>query len=192
MIGEDDLVNVSDINQFLYCPRRFYYIAYFDTIEMNYFLKDGQLKHWNQSRRGGWIRELYLKSKRLGLHGKIDILETKNIRDFGCVLTPIERKHGSSYYDNDEIQLAAYCMLLEDYLEEPVQMGYLYLFGTNERYAITITDWHREKVFEITEAIRNMNLDSIPDFADNPNKCKNCSVVQYCMPLETKLLEKRK
>ena len=159
---------------------------------MNYYLKDGQSKHWNQSRRGGWIREFYIKSERLGLHGKIDVLETKNIRDSGCVLTPIERKRGSSYYDNDEIQLAAYCMLLEEYLEEPVRLGYLYLFGTNERYAITITDWHREQVLTITEAIRKMSLDSIPDFASNPNKCKKCSVVQYCMPYETKLLEARK
>lgn len=192
MIGEDDFVNVSDINQYLYCPRRFYYISYFDTIEMNYYLKDGQSKHWNQSRRGGWIREFYIKSERLGLHGKIDVLETKNIRDSGCVLTPIERKRGSSYYDNDEIQLAAYCMLLEEYLEEPVRLGYLYLFGTNERYAITITDWHREQVLTITEAIRKMSLDSIPDFASNQNKCKKCSVVQYCMPYETRLLEARK
>jgi len=192
MIGEDDFVNVSDINQYLYCPRRFYYISYFDTIEMNYYLKDGQSKHWNQSRRGGWIREFYIKSERLGLHGKIDVLETKNIRDSGSVLTPIERKRGSSYYDNDEIQLAAYCMLLEEYLEEPVRLGYLYLFGTNERYAITITDWHREQVITITEAIRKMSLDSIPDFTSNLNKCKKCSVVQYCMPYETKLLEARK
>jgi CRISPR-associated exonuclease Cas4 len=192
MIREDDLVNVSDINQFLYCPRRFYYISYFDTIEMNYYLKDGQLKHWNQSRRGGWIREFYIKSERLGLHGKIDVLEIKNIRSSGPILTPIERKRGSSYYDNDEIQLAAYCMLLEEYLEEPVRLGYLYLFGTNERYAITITDWHTEKVLTITQAIRNMQLNSIPDFTSNPKKCKNCSVVQYCMPYETRLLEARK
>jgi CRISPR/Cas system-associated exonuclease Cas4 (RecB family) len=57
-------------------------------------------------------------------------------------LTPVERKHGTPFFDNDEVQLAAYCMLLEDYLGEPVQMGYL--FGTNERYAITITDWHHK------------------------------------------------
>jgi CRISPR-associated exonuclease, Cas4 family len=189
MFGEDDFVNVGDINQFLYCPRRFYYINYFDTIEMNYYLRDGQLKHKNQSRRGGWTRELYIRSNKLGLHGKIDVLEVKNIRTSGVVLTPIERKRGSSYYDSDEIQLAAYCMILEDYLGEPVRMGYLYLFGTNERYAITITDWHREKVLEVTHAIRNMTIDTIPDFADNPNKCKNCSAVQYCMPLETKMLE---
>lgn len=188
MFGEDEPVNVGDLNQFLYCPRRFYYINYFDTIEMNYYLRDGQLKHKNQSRRGGWTREFYLKSDRLGLHGKIDVLETKSFRSSETVLTPIERKRGSSYHDNDEVQLAAYCMLLEDYLDEPVRMGYLYLFGTKERYAITITDWHREKVLEVAEAIRNMKIGEIPDFADNPNKCKKCSTVQYCMPLETTIL----
>ncbi len=186
----DELVNIGHINQYLYCPRRYYYINYFDTIEMNFYLKDGQLKHENQSRRGGWIRELYLKSEKLGIHGKIDVLESKNIKSIGTTLTPIERKRGSSYHDNDEVQLAAYCMLLEDYLGEPVRMGYLYLFGTNERYAITITDWHREKVLQVVQAIRNMTLDNIPEFVDNPNKCEKCSTVQYCLPEETKMLEK--
>ena len=171
----DELVNIGHINQYLYCPRRYYYITYFDTIEMNFYLKDGQLKHQNQSRRGGWIRELYLKSEKLGIHGKIDVLESKNIKSVGTTLTPIERKRGSSYHDNDEVQLAAYCMLLEDYLDEPVRLGYLYLFGTNERYAITITDWHREKVLQVVQAIRNMTLDNIPEFVDNPNKCEKCS-----------------
>ena len=186
----DEPVNIGHINQYLYCPRRYYYINYFDTIEMNFYLKDGQLKHQNQSRRGGWIRELYLKSEKLGIHGKIDVLESKNIKSVGTTLTPIERKRGSSYHDNDEVQLAAYCMLLEDYLDEPVRMGYLYLFGTNERYAITITDWHREKVLQVVLAIRNMTLDNIPEFVDNPNKCEKCSTVQYCLPEETKMLER--
>jgi CRISPR-associated exonuclease Cas4 len=185
----DELVNAGDINQYLYCSRRYYYINYFDTIEMNLCLKDGLLKHDNQSRRGGWIREFYIRSEKLGLQGKIDVLESKNIMSAGTTLTPIERKRGSSYHDNDEVQLAAYCMLLEDYLGEPVKMGYIYLFGTNERYAITITDWHRQKVSQVVEAVRNMTLDRIPDFADNPNKCEKCSTVQYCMPEETRMLE---
>jgi CRISPR-associated exonuclease Cas4 len=186
----DELVNAGHINQYLYCPRRYYYINYFDTIEMNFYLRDGQLKHENQSRKGGWIREFYIKSEKLGMHGKIDVLESKNIKSIGTTLTPIERKRGSSYHDNDEVQLAAYCMLLEDYLGEPVKMGYLYLFGTNERYAITITDWHRNKVLDVMEAIRNMSLNKIPDFADNPKKCGKCSTVQYCLPEETRMLEK--
>jgi CRISPR-associated exonuclease Cas4 len=185
----DELVNAGHINQYLYCPRRYYYINYFDTIEMNFYLRDGQLKHENQSRKGGWIREFYIKSEKLGMHGKIDVLESKNIRSIGTTLTPIERKRGSSYHDNDEVQLAAYCMLLEDYLDEPVRLGYLYLFGTNERYAITITDWHRNKVLEVVQAIRSMRLDRIPDFADNPKKCEKCSTAAYCLPEETRMLE---
>ncbi len=185
----DEFVNIGFINQYLYCPRRFYYINYFDTIEMNRYLKDGLIKHANMSRRGGWIKELYIKSEKLCIHGKIDVVETKNIRSSGIVMIPIERKRGSSYHDNDEVQLAAYCMLLEDYLGEPVRMGYLYLFGTNERYAITITDWHRNKVLQVVEAIRNMSLDKIPDFADNPKKCKKCSTAAYCLPEETRMLQ---
>jgi len=192
MLKEDELVNVSDVNQFLYCPRRYYYISYFDTIEMNYFLRDGQIKHRNQSRKGGWVREFYVQSEKLGIHGKIDVLEVKKIRGEGYSFVPIERKRASSYYENDEIQLAAYCMLLEEYLDGPVRMGYIYLFGTNERYAIQITEWHRQAVLDTISAIQNMKLNNIPDFADNLNKCKKCSVIQYCMPFETKILEKIK
>jgi CRISPR-associated exonuclease Cas4 len=70
-----------------------------------------------------------------------------------------------------------------------VRLGYLYLFGTNERYAITITDWHRNKVLEVVQAIRSMSLDRIPDFADNPKKCEKCSTAAYCLPEETRMLQ---
>lgn len=177
------LVNTSDLNQYLYCPRRLYYLMFYHTQGLNFVLADGRSKHAHQSRRGQWYREMYLRSEKLHLHGKIDLLEGKT------KLTPVERKHGTSFFDNDEVQLAAYCMLLEDYLDEPVRMGYLYLFGTNERYAITITDWHRNKVVQVVEAIRNMSLDKIPDFADNPKKCEKCSTAAYCLPEETRMLE---
>lgn len=186
---EDELVNVGDINQYLYCPRRYYYINYFDTIEMNYYLKDGQIKHEMQSRRGGWIKELYLRSDRLGLHGRIDVVEVKNVLSRGEVLTPIERKRGTSYHENDVIQLAAYCMLLEEFLDRPVRLGYIYLFGNNERYAIKITDDHRSRVIQVVNAIRSMSIDRIPGFVENRNKCEKCSTSQYCMPEETEILE---
>lgn len=179
-----EMVNVSDLNQYLYCPRRLYYLMFYDTQEINFYLADGRSKHNNKGRRGGWYKEIYLRSEKLLLHGKIDLLEGKT------TLTPVESKHGDSYYENDEIQLAAYCMLLEDYLEEPIEFGYLHLFDTNERYAIQITEWHRKTVLDTITAIQKMKLDKIPDFAENLNKCKKCSVIQYCMPFETKILEK--
>jgi CRISPR-associated exonuclease Cas4 len=63
---KDELINVSAINQYLYCPRRYWYIEFFDTIGMNYPLRDGLVKHENKSLRGDWIEELILKIVRSG------------------------------------------------------------------------------------------------------------------------------
>jgi CRISPR-associated exonuclease Cas4 len=180
----DDLVNISDLNQYLYCPRRLYYLIFYQTQGLNVYLADGRALHNRQSRRGGWYREVYLRSEDLHMHGKIDIIERA-----GDAIVPVERKHGSRYYENDQVQLAAYAMLLEEYLGEPVPAGYLYLYETNTRHPIEITDSLRGRVVTTVEKIRSMKVDEIPAFSDNPNKCRKCSAVTYCMPYEVRLLE---
>lgn len=177
-----DLVNISDLNQFLYCPRRLYYLMFFKIQGINVYLADGRGMHARQGRRGGWYREVYLKSERLGLHGRIDLIDMRN----GAV--PVERKRGYAYYENDLVQLAAYAMLLEEYLSEPVPRGYLYLYGTNERHPIEITEGLRRKVVDTVADIRAMRIDGIPMFCENPRKCGKCSVVGYCMPYEARIL----
>ena len=32
----DELINVSDLNQYQYCPRRYWYLHFFDTQGRNY------------------------------------------------------------------------------------------------------------------------------------------------------------
>jgi len=149
------LVNASMLNQYLYCPRRFWYILFYDTQGNNYYRTDGKSKHKNQSKRGGWTLEIYVESGDLGLKGKIDVLEDREE-------IPVERKRGDEYYPNDEIQLAAYCMLLEENIDERVDEGVIYLFGTDQRHRIRITDWHRSKVKEVTEKIRRMDPETPP------------------------------
>lgn len=186
-VGEE-LINVSALQEFVYCPRRHYYQRYHNQIDPQYELVDGRSKHANQSGRGGWIIERYFKSESLGLHGKIDLIEDGN------TLTPVERKRAESgaYYESDEIQLAGYCMLLADAIDEPVNIGYIYLYSTDERHAIHITEHHRDTVEEILSRIRSMTVEDIPPFTDNPNKCDACSARHYCMPGETALLEPEK
>jgi len=184
--SDEDLVHVSALNEYVYCPRRYYYQRYYDAMGTPYELVDGRSKHEHTQRRGGWIQERYFRSERLGLHGKIDLLET----DDGA-LTPVERKRAESgaYYDSDEVQLAGYCMLLEDAIDEPVNVGYIYLFSTDTRHSIQITQQHREAVRAIVDRIRSMNMETIPDIADNQSKCDACSAREYCMPAETAKLE---
>lgn len=183
---KEDLVHVSALQEFVYCPRRYYYQRYHDQIGTPYELVDGRSKHDRQSKRGGWVTERYIWSEDIGMHGRIDLIES----DRGS-LTPIERKRAESgdYYPSDVVQLAGYCMLLEKELGEPVNVGYIYLYSTDQRHAIRISDDYRRTVIEIIDRIRSMSVGSVPPFTDNPSKCNGCSARHYCMPEETAILE---
>ncbi|MFB6158824.1 MAG: CRISPR-associated protein Cas4, partial [Candidatus Nanohalobium sp.] len=125
------------------------------------------MKHESQSDRGGWVKEQYFSSEDLGLQGKIDIIDEKKQEAI-----PVERKRGEQYYYNDEIQLAAYCMLFEQATGEKISEGTIYLYGTDQRLSILIEEHHREKVKETIEKMRNLNPDNPPPIIDNRNKCK--------------------
>jgi len=184
-LDREELVQVQDINQFVYCPRRLYYQTFLDTVGRSYEFVDGRTSHENASRRGGWTNEMYLRSEMHGLHGKIDVIEDDE------TLTPIERKRAESgsYYESDELQLAGYCMLLEDNIPGSVNVGYIYTESNDQRHTVRIRDWHREQVHEIVSIIDSMTVDNIPPLTDNPSKCEACSVRSYCMPEETARLE---
>lgn len=185
----DSLVNVSDLNQFAYCPRRYWYLHFYDTQGRNYERVEGKTTHENQSSRGGWLNELYLESERIGLKGKIDVLELDDGRT-----VPVERKRAESgdFYWSDEVQIAGYCMLLEDYLDEIVHEGAIYLYETDQRMHVPITENHRREVRELIDTMRNLDPHDVPQLVDNPDKCEACSTRHYCMPEETAVLEPEK
>lgn len=185
----NELVNVSDLNQYQYCSRRYWYLHFFDTQGRNYYRIEGKTKHENKSTRGNWLNELYLESESLGLKGKIDVLDLEDGRT-----VPVERKRAGTgdYYRNDEVQIAGYCMLLEDHIGEPVREGAIYFYETDQRMHVPITEDHRVTVQETVEAMRSMSADEVPSLTDNPNKCQKCSARSYCMPAETAALEPEK
>jgi len=182
----EELINISDLNQYTYCPRRYWYLHFYDTQGRNYERIEGKTKHQNQGSRGDWLNELYLESQALGLKGKIDVLDLE-----GAQAVPVERKRAESgqYYRSDKIQLAGYCMLLEEHLGEPVREGAIYLYETDQRMHVTITEDHRQAVREQIEQMQSMTVDTVPPLTDNPSKCEACSARTYCMPEETAMLE---
>ena len=185
----DEFVNVADLNQYTYCARRYWYLHFYDTQGRNYERIDGKTKHENKSTRGNWLNELYLESEKLSLKGKIDVLDLENTKAL-----PVERKRAESgqFYKSDEVQLAGYCMLLEEHLGEPVREGVIYLYETDQRMHIPITSQHRDTVEDIIHNIQSMTVNKIPSLTDNPKKCEKCSTREYCMPAETAKLEPEK
>jgi CRISPR-associated exonuclease Cas4 len=184
-LSKEELVNVSAINQFLYCPRRYWYIYFYDSIGKNHQFKDGIVKHENKAKRGNWTEEIYLESTDIGLKGKIDILEDEE-------LVPVERKRGEKYYDNDIMQVAGYCYLLEKCTGKSVDSGIIYLYKTDQRVRIPFDPVKKKEIRKIISEIHDITSDSPPPFTDNPNKCKKCSTREYCMPAETAKLEPEK
>ena len=179
----EEMVNVSDLNQYLYCPRRYWYLHFYDTQKENFYKIDGKLKHENKAQRGSWTNEIYIESEKLGLKGKVDVLDEKS-----SATIPIERKRGENYGYNDEIQLAGYCMLLSKNTGEKIREGAIYLYETDQRIHIVITEDHKAEVFKIVTKITSMSPGEPPPFTNNPAKCEKCSTRKYCMPKESKTL----
>jgi len=123
------------------------------------------------------------------LKGKIDVLDLEDGRTI-----PVERKRAESgdYYWSDEVQIAGYCMMLEEHLDERAREGAIYLYETDQRMHVSITENHKEEVQEQVEQMRNLSVDDIPSLVDNRNKCPSCSARKYCMPKETAILEPEK
>jgi len=63
-----------------------------------------------------------------------------------------------------------------------VNVGYIYLYSTDTRHSVRITQDHRETVQEILRRIRAMSVDSIPSLTQSQSKCEACSARTYCMP----------
>jgi len=125
-----------------------------------------------------------LKCEELGIKGKIDVVEDDEFP------VPIERKRAKNgeYYKNDELQLAGYCLLLEGNLDINIPYGYIYLYSTDERHKIEMTPTRIKKAKEIINKIKKMDIENIPGYVSNSNKCEKCSVRKYCMPEESKIL----
>lgn len=179
---ERNLVNVSAINQYLYCPRRYWYIYFYNTIGENYQFIDGVKKHEHKSKKGGWTEEIYLESTEIGLKGKIDILKDEE-------LVPVERKRGGQYYENDVLQVAGYCYLLEKCTGETVNTGIIYLHENDRRVRIPFDQVKKEEISQLISEIHEVVPEDPPPLVDNPNKCEKCSTREYCMPEETAKLE---
>jgi len=172
------------LNQYLYCPRRYWYYRFYDAGDRSPDLVEGNALHDGQSRTAEQYREQYFSAPSLGLHGKVDLVEVDN----EDTLVPVERKRARKgrYYWNDEVQLAGYCLLVAVASGlDTVPDGYIYLYSTDERHRIEVTDEHRTAVTETVESIKALSPTVPPELVENPNKCRGCSVRHECLPAVT-------
>jgi len=128
------------------------------------------------------LSEQYFKSTKLKLSGIIDVLEMHDI-DGKITYVPIELKTGKypdkGMWEGHKIQLAAYMLLLEDD-GKPVNEAAIKYRGAEKRI-LQMNTFLKEEVLDLVDKTDKI-LTSLepPDYTDNKNKCKSCSVKETC------------
>jgi CRISPR-associated protein Cas4 len=120
-----------------------------------------------------YFSEFPLISEKLQLKGRVDrIMFSENM------IVPFELKtrNADKVYDSDEIQLAAYSLLLEEKFQKPINLGILE--AGNKKHEVIISKEAKEKVIKLTEEIHSLLLP--PSYPSNFSKCQNCSLKEEC------------
>jgi CRISPR-associated exonuclease Cas4 len=186
-------VSISALNDFLYCNRR---CALHRLEEMwvdNVWTVTGTLAHeiaddpgYRQTAEGARIeRALPLFSEKLGLIGKADIVEFWPSPQAGGrdVPLPVDYKLGKRRkWDNDDVQLCAQALCLEEMVGVAVPRGAIYHVKTRRRREVEFTESLRQLTLETIENVRALLLADVVPPAELKPQCEGCSVHAICVP----------
>ncbi|MBN8429192.1 MAG: CRISPR-associated protein Cas4 [Xanthomonadales bacterium] len=182
-----DPIPISALNHWVYCPRRCGLIHMEGEFTDNRHTARGNAEHervdrvsYETSKRGARMEyALPVWSERLGLIGKCDAVE---FWPDGTVY-PVEFKHGPKRkWLNDDLQLAAQAMCLQEMLGRPVMQGAIFHASSHRRREVSITPALRELVIQTAEAIRQMLAAGRLPPPVNDARCKECSLQEICQP----------
>lgn len=185
---DEELIMISAIEHYSYCPRQCALIHVEQTYDENLYTLRGNRVHERVDKVASELatgddlnrieRALPIWSQRLGLIGKADVVEFH-----GNVPYPVEYKYGSRRVkEHDDLQVCAQAICLEEITGQAVPKGAIYHFSSRHRREVVFTDIMRGKVEEITLKIREMKAAAIVPPATHNKKCKNCSLINSCLP----------
>ena len=189
----DDLLFLSALNHYLYCPRRCALIHIEQIWEENVFTAEGRIMHEkvdtaNRESRGN-IRIEYgvpMRSLRLGLIGKADAVEFHKHGE-KWIPFPVEYKRGKSKLDNcDRVQLCAQAICLEEMMNIEIQDGALFYGQTRRREDVVFDEKLRRETEEAAKKVHELIESGITPKAEYSAKCKKCSLVEICLPKASK------
>lgn len=183
---DETSIPISALNHYAYCPRRCALVHIEQTYDENLYTLRGRHLHerTDQPQESGWEagirveRALPLWSKRLGLIGKADVVEFRGETPY-----PVEYKSGPNrQFDNDDLQLCAQAMCLEEMTGQSVPRGAIYHHSSRKRREVEFTPALRARVVAVTDAIRIMLQAKHLPAPVNDNRCTHCSLRESCMP----------
>jgi CRISPR-associated exonuclease Cas4 len=185
-VGPTAVLPLSLVNDFLYCPRRAALKGIEGAWGENIHTTIGTLAHEHADLPGYEIaagvtllRALPVFSGRLGFSGKCDIVE----RHADGSLHPVEYKKGRRRrFDNDDAQLCAQALCLEEMTGRPVADGAIFFAATKRRRAVVFTPALRRLTEDAIAAVHALlGSGAVPPAIYKP-ACAECSLFDLCLP----------
>ncbi|MBF0429350.1 MAG: CRISPR-associated protein Cas4 [Magnetococcales bacterium] len=187
MREEDEAIPISALNQYAYCPRRCGLIHLEGEFEENVHTRRGETAHQRVDEiecRGGadGVRvetALPVWSDRLGLTGRCDVVEFSA----DGVPYPVEYKQGARRkWLNDDVQLAAQALCLEEMTGREVPKGAIYHLSSRRRREVMMTTALRQSVVKVVGEIRHLFTSQTLPPPHNDAHCRECSLKDLCQP----------
>jgi len=187
---DDELVPISALQHFAFCDRQCALI-HIERIWMeNELTAEGRVVHERVdlpgvSGQGRIVRAVQLRSDRLGLAGRADVVEflPPTVPGGPEVPFPIEYKRGRKAERlPDRVQLCAQAMALEEMTGAPVPRGALFYHASRRRVEVEFDAALRGETESLAARLRTMlNAGRIPKAVLQP-KCRRCSLQEACQP----------
>lgn len=187
---EDDFIMISALQHFVFCPRQCALIHIEQVWQESGLTAEGRILHekvhqeGNESRGSVKIaRGVPLRSLRLGLIGKADVVEFHRTGKGIWQPFPVEYKRGKPKPDHsDMIQLCAQAMCLEEMLSMPIPEGAIFYGRTRRRADVVFNDALRRETEETAGKARQLIISGVTPPPVYANRCKNCSLMGECLP----------
>jgi CRISPR-associated exonuclease Cas4 len=187
---EDDYLPLSYLNDMLFCERRASLHLNEQIWKDNQYTTEGLLAHKRVDipknlRRGDRrnVTGMWLVSHRLGLIGKADLVELLDNDTGDPIPYPVDFKRGKKRrWDNNEAQLCAQAMCLEEMLGVIVPRGAIFHIRSQHREEVEFDQALREKTERAAMRLRQLVESQETPLATFKPKCKGCSLLEWCMP----------
>lgn len=209
-LDEDDYVSISALQHYVFCKRQAALIHTERVWEENQFTVEGSILHKGidsskMEKRGNVLvtRGLFLKSDRLGVCGRADVVEfhrtdSSGLGDEqlekGVVLSgtsglwvpfPVEYKRGTRRnLDANTIQLCAQALCLEEMLKTEVRFGAIFYVRSARRQVVRFDLELRERTEKTIADCRELLISQITPKAQYSKRCNDCSLINFCLPKE--------
>ncbi len=192
------------VNEFIYCPRLFFYEWVEGVFRESADTVEGKAQHARVDARSTKLptpeeaadeaihsRSVTLSSERLRVIAKLDLLEGAD-----GVVTPVDYKHGRpietegglDLWPTDRVQLGVQGLILRENGYR-CEEGVGYYAKTKQRVRVVFDDeFMRETEEAIARAWEIAAAGVIPPPLEDSPKCPGCSLVGICLPDETSAL----